>query len=139
MSRLTDCDYSQTDFSSLRTRIAREAANLLYLGIEKEYKQAKQKAAETFGGHFLPANLEVALELDKIAKEQEGQGRLERLIKMRKEALKLMEILEKHHPILVGSVWRGAINHGSDIDITVYHNEPTHILDAMKKNDFKLL
>lgn len=139
MSRLTVRESSQADFSNLRTRIAREAANLLYFGIEKEYKQAKQKAAETLGGHFLPANLEVALELDKIAEEHEGQARQERLIDMRKEALKLMKILGKHHPVLVGSVWRGAINHGSDIDIAVYHDEPIHILKTMKQNDFKVL
>jgi predicted nucleotidyltransferase len=139
MSRLTVCESSRTRFSSLRTRIAREAANLLYLGIEKEYKQAKQKAAETFGGHFLPANLEVALELDRIAEEQEGKVRQERLIEMRKEALKLMEILGKHHAVLVGSVWRGAINHGSDIDIAVYHDEPARILRMMKQNHFKVL
>jgi predicted nucleotidyltransferase len=139
MSRLTVWGCSQANFSNLRTRIAREAANLLYLGIEKEYKQAKQKAAETFGSQFLPANVEVALELDKIAEEHEGQARRERLVEMRKEALKLMEILEKHHAVLVGSVWRGAITHRSDIDVAVYHDEPICVLRTMRRNDFRVL
>ena len=65
--------------SSLRKKVAREAASLLYSGVEKEYKQAKLKAARTFGGHFLPTNFEVAMELDKIAEENEGPTRQEHL------------------------------------------------------------
>jgi predicted nucleotidyltransferase len=59
-----------------RTKVAREAANLIYSGIEKEYKQAKLKAAEAVGSHFLPTNLEVAIELDRMAEEREGHERL---------------------------------------------------------------
>ena len=46
------------DDFDLKHRVAREAATLLYFGAEKEYKQAKEKAAQTFGVHFLPFNLE---------------------------------------------------------------------------------
>jgi len=35
------------DSISSRKRVAREAANLLYYGAEKKYKQAKLKAAKT--------------------------------------------------------------------------------------------
>ncbi|MEM2254872.1 MAG: tRNA adenylyltransferase, partial [Candidatus Bathyarchaeia archaeon] len=91
----------------IRRKVAREAANLLYLGVEKEYKQAKLRAAKVLGVNVLPTNLEVAMELDKIAEENEGKKRQERLVQMRKEALKLMKILEKYSPVLVGSVWRG--------------------------------
>ena len=56
----------------LKRRVAREAATLLYFGAEKEYKQAKDKAAKTLGAHFLPSNREVALELDNVTEEQEG-------------------------------------------------------------------
>ena len=71
------------DSLRLRKRVAREAASLLYFGVEKEYKQAKLKAAKIVKSKFLPANLEVALELDKIAEENEGSARKERLIQMR--------------------------------------------------------
>jgi predicted nucleotidyltransferase len=110
--------------ADLKYRVAREAATLLYFGAEKEYKQAKEKAAETLGTHFLPSNLEVALELDKIAEENEGSKRKERLIEMRKEALKIMKLLDRYCPVLIGSVWRGTIKHGSDIDIAVYTDDP---------------
>ena len=122
-----------TDDFELKCRVAREAATLLYFGAEKEYKQAKTKAAQTFGTHFLPSNLEVALELDKIAEENEGQARKERLIQMRTEALSIMELLGAFSPVLIGSVWRGTIRHGSDIDLAVYTDNPegiTRILEA---------
>jgi predicted nucleotidyltransferase len=123
--------------SDSRRKIAREAATLLYYGAEKEYKQAKLKAAKTLGVHFLPSNLEVAVELDRIAEALEGPVRKERLIHMREEALKIMKTLQAYCPILIGSVWRGTIRQGSDIDIAVYHDLPDDVLEALKKNGFK--
>lgn len=122
----------------MRRKVAKEAASLLYLGVEKEYKQAKLKAAKTFGVHFLPANLEVAIEFDKIAEENEGAARQKRLIRMRKYALKLMKILEEYNPVLVGSVWRGTIHRESDVDIAVYHDEPDAVLKLIKQNNLKV-
>ena len=119
--------------------MAREAATLLYFGAEKEYKQAKQKAAQTFGTHFLPSNLEVALELDKIAEEHEGSQRKERLVQMRREALDGMELLAAFCPVLIGSVWRGTIKQGSDIDIAVYTDEPLEVLNLLKASDVQVL
>ncbi|MCJ7761828.1 nucleotidyltransferase domain-containing protein [Candidatus Bathyarchaeota archaeon] len=118
--------------ADLRGKIAREAATLLYFGAEKEYKQAKLKAAKTLGSHFLPTNREVALELDSIAEETEGAPRKERLVQMREEALKIMKILEAYNPLLIGSVWRGTIRQGSDIDIAVYHDSPSEIVNLLK-------
>jgi len=122
----------------LRKKVIRETAVLLYSGAEKEYKQAKLKAAKTFGLHYMPSNLEVAMELDKIAEENEGSNRQERLIRMRKEALRLMKILKTYDPVLVGSVWRGTIHHESDTDIIVHHSEPNDILEALKRNDLRI-
>ncbi len=124
--------------SDLRLRVAREAATLLYFGAQKEFKQAKLKAAETFGVHFLPSNLEVALELDKIAQENEGAKRSERLIQMRKEALKIMKLLEAFHPLLIGSVWRGTIRNGSDIDIAVYSDSSDNVAKLLKEKGVKI-
>lgn len=124
---------------SLRKKAAKEAANLLYLGVEKEYKQAKLKAAKTFSAHFLPTNREVAIEFDRIAEEKEGEARKKRLIQMRKQALKLMRILETYNPVLVGSVWRGTIHRESDIDITVHHDETDDILEIIKQNNLRVM
>jgi predicted nucleotidyltransferase len=125
--------------SDLRCKIAKEAATLLYFGAEKEYKQAKLKAAKTLGTHFLPTNLEVALELDKISEAYEGPARKERLIQMRKEALKIMETLKEYSPRLVGSVWRGTIRQGSDIDIAVYHDVPHEMVNLLEEGSVKIV
>jgi predicted nucleotidyltransferase len=122
-----------------RYKVAREAATLLYFGAEKEYKQAKEKAAQTLGTHFLPSNLEVALELDKIAEENEGAKRKERLIQMRKEALNIMKLLDVYCPVLIGSVWRGTIKQGSDIDIAVYTDAAEEIMQILKAEGVKAL
>jgi predicted nucleotidyltransferase len=128
----------EVDSQSLRRRIATEAADLLYSGLEKEFKQAKLKAARTLKGSFLPTNLEVALELDRMADEKEGSARKERLIRMRREALKTMRVLSEYHPLLVGSVWRGAIHHDSDIDIVAYCDEPEDVLKLLKQASTKI-
>jgi len=127
------------DSLSSRKKVIKEAAALLYSGTEKEYKQAKLRAAKTLGAHFLPSNLEVALELDKIAEENEGPSRMERLVRMRREALKIMRIVGAYNPLLVGSVWRGTIHRRSDIDIVVQHDEPAVILEVLRKNKLKIL
>jgi len=124
---------------SSREKVAREAATLLYSGIEKEYKQAKLKAAKTYGLHYLPTNLEVAVELDKIAEENEGSTRQDRLVCMRKEALKTMKLLAKYDPVLVGSVWRGTIHRDSDIDIIVHYSEPEDVAKALEQSGLKVL
>jgi len=124
--------------NELKYRVAKEAATLLYFGAEKEYKQAKVRAAKTLGTNFLPSNLEVALQLDKIAEESEGLKRKDRLIEMRKEALKTMKFLNAYRPRLIGSVWRGTIKQGSDIDIAVYADEPEEITNVLKSEGVKI-
>jgi predicted nucleotidyltransferase len=121
-----------------RSRVAREAATLLYFGAEKEYKQAKVKAAQTFGIHFLPTNLEIALELDKIAEEKEGPARKQRLVLMRQEALGVMKLLDAFCPLLIGSVWRGTARLGSDIDIAVYADPPEQVTERLKAKGVKV-
>lgn len=125
--------------TDLKSKVAKEAAALIYSGTEKEYKQAKIRAAQICGTHFLPSNLDVALELDKIAEENEGKDRGERLIQMRQEALTVMRILDAYYPLLIGSVWRGTVRHGSDIDIAVYADDPQEIVKTLEANGVKVL
>ncbi len=127
-----------SDDFDFKRRVAREAATLLYFGAEKEYKQAKEKAAQTLGTNFLPSNLEVALELDKVAEENEGDKRKTRLIEMRQEALDVMRLLSAFCPVLIGSVWRGTVKQGSDIDIAVYTDTPESVLSALKAGGIKI-
>jgi len=123
---------------SLKQRIAREAAVLLYTSQEKEYKQAKQRAAQTLGVRVLPSNMEVAKELDNIADETEGSARQERLVQMRGEALQIMQALKHFRPKLIGSVWRGTAHKNSDIDIVTFSAEPSTVLNKLKQEGFEV-
>lgn len=123
---------------ALRKKVAREAAILLYTSEEKEYKQAKCKAAKTLRTWILPSNREIAEELDKIAEEHEGVSRKKRLIQMRKEALEIMKTLEDFKPRLIGSVWRGTANRKSDIDIVVF-SDPSSVIDRLREGGFNIL
>lgn len=125
----------QTD---LRRKVAAEAASLLYTEQEKEYKQAKLKAAETLGVRILPSNREMAEELDRIAEEKEGLTRQELLIQMRKEALQIMQILKDFHPRLIGSVWRGTAHKKSDIDIVAFSQDHKAVQAKIMENNFKI-
>jgi predicted nucleotidyltransferase len=126
------------NFNLLRRKIAREAALLLYSKQEKEYMQAKKRAAETLGVRILPTNREVAEELDKLAEEIEGEKRKERLIQMRREAFQIMQTLKEFEPRLVGSVWRGTISKDSDIDILIYCSNPQLILETLQKRGYNI-
>jgi predicted nucleotidyltransferase len=122
----------------LRNRVAQEAALLLYTSQEKEYKQAKKRAAETLGARVLPSNFEVAEELDRIAEDREGDQRKELLLRMRKEARELMDALEEFRPRLVGSVWRGTARQNSDIDVVTFSQEHIQVLDALQRHSFEV-
>jgi predicted nucleotidyltransferase len=121
----------------LRTRVAREAALLLYTSQEKEYKQAKKRAAENLGARVLPSNVEVAEELDRIAEEREGASRKKLLLRMRREAREIMAILQEFNPRLVGSVWRGTARQNSDIDILTFSQDPVQVLKQLQEHNFE--
>jgi len=120
-----------------RNRVAQEAALLIYTSQEKEYKQAKKRAAETLGARVLPSNFEVAEELDRIAEEREGASRRELILRMRKEAHEIMEALKDFNPRLVGSVWRGTARQNSDIDILTFSQDPIQVLKQLQKHNFE--
>ena len=117
----------------LRERVAETAAKLLYEGKFKEFIDAKKTAAQDLGADSLPSNLEVALKLLEIALEAEGEEYWRRLRRLRETALKLMETLRKFNPRLVGSVWRGVVKPGSDIDVEVDWENPPEIVETLKK------
>jgi len=108
----------------LRRQVAKEAARLLYTRAAEEYKHAKETAARNLGVETLPSNHEVAVELDQLAVEIEGDGRRRLLVRMRELSVGIMEVLAEYDPVLRGSVWRGTARKGSDIDIDVYSDNP---------------
>lgn len=110
-----------------REIVAKEAARLLYTGASEEYKHAKEQAARSLGFDAMPSNYEVAVELDLLADQFEGEERKKMLLKMRNEALTAMRALTGYSPRLMGSVWRGTARKGSDLDIDVYSDRPEEV------------
>jgi len=124
--------------NSIKDKVAKEAAVLLYTQQEKEYKQAKQRAAETLGARTLPSNKHVSEELNRISDEIEGPARKEKLTQMRRDALSVMVVLGEFHPKLVGSVWRGTAHKNSDIDIEVFASDCSSVLERLGQNNYTI-
>jgi hypothetical protein len=113
--------------SKLRRQIAYQAAVLMYQRQESEYYRAKMKAAKAICKGWvkpkdLPSNAEIRDEIQNFARMFEGESRTKHLQDMRVEALRLMLILEKYHPRLIGSVLTGHVRAGSDIDLHLFSN-----------------
>ncbi len=111
--------------SKLRRQIAWEAACLMYHRQESEYFRAKQKAARRICRGWvkpadLPSNAEIRDEIQSLARLYEGDDRTLKLREMRLEALRLMKLLWRFRPRLIGSVLTGHVRKGSDIDLHVF-------------------
>lgn len=111
--------------SKLRRQIACNAARLMYERQESEYYRAKMKAARRIYRGWvkprdLPSNAEIRDEIQNLARIHEGDSRKLRLMEMRVEALRMMKILERFKPRLIGSVLTGHIRKGSDIDLHLF-------------------
>ena len=111
--------------SKLRRQIAWEAARLMYSRQESEYYRAKIKAARKLCRGWvkpadLPSNVEIRDQVQQLARLYEGETRYDNLKEMRLEALRVMKILVRFRPRLIGSVLTGFVRTGSDIDIHVF-------------------
>jgi len=97
----------------------------MYTREESEYFRAKLKAARRIAGGDvkpgdLPSNREIRDEVQLMARMHEGDRRDENLRQMRVEALRMMRILWKFRPRLIGSTLTGHVRRGSDIDLHVF-------------------
>lgn len=113
------------NLSKLRRAIAHEAARLLYLHEESEYYRAKQKASRRVCQGWvkpadLPTNAEIRYAVQSFARMHEGPERLDSLRDMCLTALRVMRLVSKFYPKLIGSVLTGHVRQGSDIDIHVF-------------------
>ncbi len=111
--------------SKLRRQIAFGAACLMYQRQESEYFRAKQKAARRICRGWikpadLPSNAEIRDEIQALARLYEGDQRTTNMREMRLEALRMMRLLYRFRPRLIGSVLTGHVRKGSDIDLHVF-------------------
>jgi predicted HD phosphohydrolase/predicted nucleotidyltransferase len=127
--------------SKLRRQIAWEAARLLYQRHESEYYRAKMKAARQIHKGWvkpadLPSNVEIRDQVQQLARLFEGERRDETLLEMRLEALRLMQILHRYRPRLIGSVLTGHVRHGSDIDLHVFADSIQAVATTLEDEGF---
>ncbi len=123
--------------AKLRRAIAFEAARLMYARTESEYFTAKRKAADrvcrgSVKPSDLPSNAEIRDLIQEFARTHEGERRTADLKDMRLHALRMMKLLARFRPKLIGSVMTGHTRKGSDIDLHLFsdHIEPvTSALD----------
>lgn len=97
----------------------------MYERHESEYYRAKMKAARWICKGWvkpadLPSNAEIRDEIQALARLYEGDRRVDNLREMRLDALRLMRLLGRYRPRLIGSVLTGHIRDGSDIDLHVF-------------------
>src|SRR3954453_19277683 len=110
----------------IRSQIALLAARLMYERQESEYFTAKRKAARQLGVDSryrpkdLPSNAEIREQIQSLACLYEGDARRANLKAMRLEALRMMRLLVRFRPRLIGSVLTGHVRKGSDIDLHVF-------------------
>jgi predicted HD phosphohydrolase/predicted nucleotidyltransferase len=124
-----------------RRQVAWEAARLMYTREVSEYLPAKLKAARRVArGNFkpsdLPSNSEIRDQVQLWANLHEGEKRTENLREMRLEALRMMRILRKFRPRLIGSTLTGHVRRGSDIDIHVFSDGIEAVAAALDVEGF---
>lgn len=123
----------------IRRCIAQEAARLMYEEGVREYRDAKRKAARRFGsektlclGSHLPSNAEIHGELRRLIGIYEEEVQRKRLSRLRRGALRLMEMLAPFKPRLVGSVLTGAVTEQSDIDLHLFADSPEEVEEFLR-------
>lgn len=108
----------------------------MYSRQESEYFRAKMKAARQICRGWvkpadLPSNAEIRDEVQSFARLYEGEQRTLNLRDMRLEALRLMRLLRRFRPRLIGSVLTGHIRQGSDIDLHVFSDSIESVAAVM--------
>lgn len=121
----------------LRRQVAWEAARLMYTREESEYFRAKLKAARRVASgeikpHDLPSNAEIRDQVQAMARMFEGERRSENLRDMRVEALRMMRLLARFRPRLIGSTLTGHVRQGSDIDLHVFSDSLEAVTAALE-------
>ena len=124
--------------AKLRRAIAFEAARLMYERTESEYFTAKRKAcARVCRGSVkpsdLPSNSEIRDLIQEFARTHEGESRTANLTEMRLAALRLMRLLCRFRPRLIGSVMTGHTRKGSDIDLHLFSDHLEPITSALEE------
>lgn len=107
--------------------LAQEAARIIVNHGVRDYRVAKQKAAERLGVSLrgaLPGNSEIETAVAEHLQLFGGDDHLDRLRLMRVAALAAMEMLADFTPRLVGPVLSGTADENSAVNLHVFADSP---------------
>ena len=111
----------------IRRDIAAEAARIMATEGQKNYRLAKQKAAERIGINSrlaLPSNKEVEKALRAYQGFFGGEQHNRHLETLRQTAAKVMRALDSFSPRLVGPVLEGTADSNSRISLHLFNDPP---------------
>lgn len=118
----------------IKMEISRTAAQLLFDGEVRTYRDARRQAARRFNpsasdsrGPHLPDYPEIHTELRHLFLFYDGEALSIRVKKWRQLALKYLETFEPFQPLLVGSVLRGEVREISDINLQLFCDKPEEV------------
>lgn len=128
----------KTTNESVRERqvVAQEAARIIVDHGVRDYRVAKQKAAERLGMNgrgSLPGNAEIEAAVSEHLQIFGGESHEDLLRLMRTAALAAMEFLKEFSPRLVGPVLAGTADENSAINLHVFADSPEMV--AMEIGD----
>ena len=120
----------------LRKQIAYEAARLIYLRQEEQYYRAKLRAGRRVARGWvkpadLPSNAEIRDEIQALSRLHERNGREQSLRDLRVEALRMMRLLWRFRPRLIGSTLSGHVRDDSSIGIDVFSDSIADVTDTL--------
>ena len=119
-----------------RQVLAQEAARIIVDHGIRDYRIAKQKAAERLGvgtRGFLPGNAEVESAVAEYLQLFGGESHSDLLRLMRTAALSAMELLAEFSPRLVGPVLAGTADENSAVNLHLFTDSPEMV--AMEIGD----
>ena len=119
-----------------RQVLAQEAARIIVDHGIRDYRVAKQKAAERLGvgtRGFLPGNAEVESAVAEYLQLFGGESHSDLLRLMRTAALSAMELLAEYSPRLVGPVLAGTADENSAVNLHLFTDSPDMV--AMEIGD----
>lgn len=113
-----------------RQVLAQEAARIIVNHGVRDYRVAKQKAADRLGVNSrgaLPGNAEIEAALAEHLQLFGGEDHQDRLRLMRVAALSAMELLASFSPRLVGPVLSGTADGNSAVNLHVFADSPESV------------
>ena len=114
---------SQRDYDHMRQRLAQRSAQILLDSGSRDFKAAKQKAAQQLGAtdtKSLPNNAEIEMALSEYQRLFRANSQPEHLNRLRQIAIEAMQFLSRFSPKLVGSVLRGTADEHSIIRLHLF-------------------